>query len=61
MIAGERTEAGRQYAVPWNSWDERGWRAGCTIHRKTESLLSLILMRVLDQITLEAPGVSDYN
>ena len=25
MISGERTEAGRQFAVLWNSWDERGW------------------------------------
>lgn len=59
MIAGERAEAGRQYAVLWNSWDERGWRTD-TYTERLKSLLSFILMRVLDQI-LSRPQVSDYN
>lgn len=51
MIARERTEAGRLYAVLWNSWDEREWRTEMYTER-LKSLLLLILMRVLDQ----APG-----
>lgn len=59
MIAGERTEAGRQFAVLWNSWNERGWRTDMSTKR-LKSLLLLILMRALDQI-LSRPQVSDYN
>ena len=59
MISGERTEAGREFAMLWNSWDERGWRTDMYTER-LKSLLLLILMRVLDQI-LSRPQVSDYN